>query len=136
MKCFLFLNRYIKCKDIKEGGDSYWKRTICRLYKTIWTFNYYYLSILYKNYFDAEDLAQQTFLAAYQNYERFDGNNFKAWLTTIAANKCKDYLKSKTRTNVSLSEKEYESLKDHGDSPEETVVKRILLREYIDYVIS
>lgn len=94
------------------------------------------MSILYKNYFDAEDLAQQTFLAAYQNYERFDGNNFKAWLTTIAANKCKDYLKSKTRTNVSLSEKEYESLKDHGDSPEETVVKRILLREYIDYVIS
>lgn len=77
-----------------------------------------------KNYFDAEDLAQQTFLAAYQNYERFDGNNFKAWLTTIAANKCKDYLKSKTRTNVSLSEKEYESLKDHGDSPEETVVKK------------
>ena len=44
-----------------------------------------------KNYFDAEDLAQQTFLAAYQNYESFDGNNIKAWLTTIAANKCKDY---------------------------------------------
>ncbi|HGG0416583.1 TPA: RNA polymerase sigma factor [Clostridium sporogenes] len=77
-----------------------------------------------KNYFDAEDLAQQTFLAAYQNYERFDGSNFKAWLTTIAANKCKDYLKSKARTNVSLSEKEYESLKDRGDSPEETVVKK------------
>ncbi|GAE02826.1 RNA polymerase sigma-70 factor, ECF family [Clostridium botulinum B str. Osaka05] len=77
-----------------------------------------------KNYFDAEDLAQQTFLAAYQNYERFDGSNFKAWLTTIAANKCKDYLKSKARTNVSLSEKEYESLRDRGDSPEETVVKK------------
>lgn len=77
-----------------------------------------------KNYFDAEDLAQQTFLAAYQNYERFDGNNFKAWLTTIAANKCKDYLKSKARTTVSLSEKQYEGLKDNGDSPEETVVKK------------
>lgn len=77
-----------------------------------------------KNYFDAEDLAQQTFLAAYQNYERFDGNNFKAWLTTIAANKCKDYLKSKERTTVSLSEKQYEGLKDNGDSPEETVVKK------------
>ncbi|WP_460278232.1 RNA polymerase sigma factor [Clostridium sp. CTA-5] len=77
-----------------------------------------------KNYFDAEDLAQQTFLSAYQNYESFDGNNFKAWLTTIAANKCKDYLKSKVRTNISLSEEGYEDLEDKGDSPEETVVKK------------
>ena len=44
-----------------------------------------------KNYFDAEDLTQQTFLSAYQNYESFDGNNIKAWLTTIVANKCRDY---------------------------------------------
>lgn len=77
-----------------------------------------------RNYFDAEDLAQQTFLSAYQNYESFDGNNLKAWLTTIAANKCKDYIKSKARTTVSLSEKEYEYLEDKGDSPEETVVKK------------
>lgn len=77
-----------------------------------------------KNYFDAEDLAQQTFLAAYQNFERFDGNNLKAWLTTIAANKCRDYIKSKARTTVSLSEEEYEGLADTGDSPEETVVKK------------
>jgi len=77
-----------------------------------------------KNYFDAEDLAQQTFLSAYQNCERFDGSNLKAWLTTIAANKCRDYLKSKARTTVSLSDEEYEGLKDNGDSPEETVVKK------------
>ncbi|MBW6411613.1 RNA polymerase sigma factor [Clostridium weizhouense] len=77
-----------------------------------------------KNYFDAEDLAQQTFLSAYQNYENFDGSNLKAWLTTIAANKCKDYIKSKARTTISLSEEEYEGLVDKGDSPEETVVKK------------
>lgn len=77
-----------------------------------------------KNYFDAEDLAQQTFLAAYQKWESFDGDNLKAWLTTIAANKCKDYIKSKARTTVSLSEEEYGILEDKGDSPEETVVKK------------
>ncbi|WP_251862123.1 sigma-70 family RNA polymerase sigma factor [Clostridium sp. Marseille-Q2269] len=77
-----------------------------------------------KNYFDAEDLAQQTFLAAYENYEKFDGGNFKAWITTIAANKCKDYFKSKIRTNISLWDKKYENIKDHGDSPEETIVKK------------
>ena len=77
-----------------------------------------------KNYFDAEDLAQQTFLVAYQKFESFDGNNLKAWLTTIAANKCRDYIKNKGRTTVSLSEEEYEGLADTGDSPEETVVKK------------
>ena len=77
-----------------------------------------------KNYFDSEDLAQQTFLAAYQNCENFDGDNLKAWLTTIAANKCKDYIKSKARAIVILSEEEYERLKDKDDSPEETVVKK------------
>ena len=77
-----------------------------------------------KNYFDAEDLAQQTFLSAYQNCERFDGNNLKAWLTTIAANKCKDYIKNKARITVGLSEEEYERLEDKEDSPEETLVKK------------
>ena len=38
-------------------------------------------SICYKftaNYFDAEDLAQDTFLAAYKNYASFDGANERA----------------------------------------------------------
>lgn len=77
-----------------------------------------------KNYFDAEDLAQQTFFAAYKNCERFDGTNLKAWLTTIAANKCKDYIKSKARATISFSDEEYEDLEDSGDSPEDTVVKK------------
>ncbi|WP_373897317.1 RNA polymerase sigma factor [Haloimpatiens sp. FM7315] len=76
-----------------------------------------------KNYFDAEDLAQQTFIAAYKNYEKFDGNNFKAWITTIAANKCKDYLKSRVRGVVNLSKEEFDGIEDQGDLPEETVLK-------------
>ena len=40
-------------------------------------------SICYRltgDYFDAEDLAQDTFLSAYKNLARFDGNNERAWL--------------------------------------------------------
>lgn len=77
-----------------------------------------------KNYFDAEDLAQQTFLSAYQHFEKFDGNNIKAWLTTIASNKCKDYVKSKARTTVSLEEEDFECFEDKGDLPEDVVIKR------------
>jgi len=78
-----------------------------------------------KNYFDAEDLAQQTFLSAYVNYSKFDGVNFKAWLTTIATNKCKDFLKSPARTIDSLTDEDYECLKDTGETPEDTLIKNI-----------
>lgn len=77
-----------------------------------------------KNYFDAEDLAQQTFLTAYKNYEKFDGRNFKAWITTIAANKCRDYIKSSARKTKSLSYDDYEHLEDKGNTPENSVVEK------------
>ena len=46
------------------------------------------------DYFTAEDIAQETFLSAYMHIDSFDGNNEKAWLCRIAANKCTDYLRS------------------------------------------
>ena len=63
-----------------------------------WIDNYKDLifSICYKiteNYFDAEDLTQDTFLSAYKNIARFDGKNEKAWLARIATNKCLDFKK-------------------------------------------
>lgn len=75
-----------------------------------------------KNCFDAEDLAQETFLSAYKNIKKFDGRNPKAWLTTIAANKCKDYLKSSARKMDLLSETELDNIEDMGNSPEDIVI--------------
>lgn len=77
-----------------------------------------------RNYFDAEDLAQQTFLSAYTNYNKFDGVNFKAWLVRIATNKCKDLIKSPVREVDLLSDEDYKCLKDKTDSPEETLIKK------------
>ena len=72
-----------------------------------------------KNYFDAEDLAQETFLSAYRNFGRFDGKNPKAWLTTIAVNKCRDYLKSPAYKNLYLSDDDMALLADTDRTPEE-----------------
>ena len=50
-------------------------------------------SICYKmtaDYFASEDLAQETFLSAYEKYTSFDGRNEKAWICRIAVNKCLD----------------------------------------------
>lgn len=76
------------------------------------------------NYFDAEDLAQETFLSAYKSIDRFDGVNLKAWLTTIAANKCRDYLKSSARKTTSLTDEEIACLEDTQLSPAENVEKK------------
>ncbi|MCM1179666.1 MAG: RNA polymerase sigma factor [Clostridium sp.] len=57
-------------------------------------------SICYKtcgNPFDAEDLAQEVFLAAYRNLSCFDRTYEKAWLCKITSRKCLDFLKSATR---------------------------------------
>lgn len=65
-------------------------------------------SICYRitgDYFEAEDLTQETFLSAYQSLSSFDGQHERAWITKIATNKCLDYLKrAQRRTMPSLSE--------------------------------
>lgn len=42
----------------------------------------------------AEDLTQDTFLAAFSAIDRCEPQYYKAWLIRVAANKCKDHLKS------------------------------------------
>ena len=49
---------------------------------------------LTRDFFLAEDLAQDTFLAAWQALERFDGADETAWLAKIATRKCLDQLRS------------------------------------------
>src|SRR6185369_13039157 len=55
---------------------------------------------------DAEDIAQQAFVDAFNALDRFDGEGrshaFSTWLLRIVVNRCKDVLKSKKRTEESL----------------------------------
>ena len=74
------------------------------------------------DYFDAEDLAQETFLSAYRSYDQFDGQNIKAWLTTIAANKCRDYLKSAARRSTPVEDVFFDSFVDPDPPTEEQVL--------------
>ncbi len=73
--------------------------------------------------FDAEDLAQETFIAAYRNLDDFDGRNIKAWLTTIAANKCRDYLKSAARRITPAAGENFEEMRDDSALPEDMLLR-------------
>ncbi|MEG2834248.1 MAG: sigma-70 family RNA polymerase sigma factor [Ruthenibacterium sp.] len=52
----------------------------------------------------AEDLAQETFLAAYTHRDDCPPDSYKPWLARIAANKAKDYLKCAYRRHVIATE--------------------------------
>jgi len=52
-----------------------------------------------KNYDDARDMAQETFLKAYRNINKFDGRSkFSTWLYRIAVNNCLNFLKRQKPT--------------------------------------
>ncbi len=75
-----------------------------------------------KNYDDAKDMAQETFLKAYQNVKRFDGRSkFTTWLYRIAVNNCINYMKKERPT---------EELKDEIlDVPKDDPVERFRKRQ-------
>ncbi len=59
-----------------------------------------------KDYYEAQNLTQETFLSAYQHLDNYQGTNYKPWLARIAANKAKDYLGSAYARRVQLTEPE------------------------------
>jgi RNA polymerase sigma-70 factor (ECF subfamily) len=92
-------------------------------------------SICYKlvqSYFDAEDLTQDTFLAAYKNLHTFDGKNEKAWVCRIATNKCLDYLKRAGRKVIPTEDAYFNEVLSNGQSPEESVLETDVKQELYD----
>ena len=61
--------------------------------------------IYLKNRADAEDIAQEVFLAYYRRSFGFSSaGKEKAWLMTVTANKCKSLLRAKHRQELPLTE--------------------------------
>lgn len=76
------------------------------------------------DYFEAEDLAQETFVSAYNHFDNFDGRNMKAWLAAIASNKCRDYLKSAARRSKPAVQETFEVVADAAPLPEEEILEK------------
>ncbi len=78
----------------------------------------------------AEDVAQDTFVAAFRKIHTFHTGNFRAWLMRIAANSCRDHLRSaRVRRSVSLEALEENPsfvVQDTGGTPESHTLRREL----------
>ena len=74
----------------------------------------------------AEDATQDAFFSAFRNIGRFKGGNLKSWLFTIAANACRDVLRSrKVRRTESLDAEDVTiDPPSSTESPEDYAVRR------------
>ena len=86
---------------------------------------YHYAYTLLRKREDAEDVTEETFLAAYRHWNEFDGKNEKAWLCRIAGNKCIDW----KRRAVRKEEATEEEVLMEQPSEEREPLQEILCRE-------
>ena len=95
-------------------------------------------SICYKftnNYIDAQDMAQETYLAAFRflkKYKKVSVENEKAWISKIAVNKCLNY-KDKTKLEiVDLTTEDIDNPVEQLEATE-NVEKIVLYKEVEQY---
>lgn len=81
------------------------------------------------DYFAAEDLTQETFISAFQNYDKFEGGNEKAWLCRIASNKSIDYCRAAARRMVPTEDEKLDVGTADGDNPLRNILNREVLEE-------
>lgn len=81
---------------------------------------------------DAEDLVQETFLSAAQNFHQFKGESSpKTWLTSILRHKIIDRVRqSAARRTVSLDRKSEEELSTYFDGNEHWKISSVAPREW------
>ncbi|MBP3205711.1 MAG: sigma-70 family RNA polymerase sigma factor [Lachnospiraceae bacterium] len=79
------------------------------------------------DYFAAQDLTQDTFLAAYRHLEEIDAEHEKGWLARTAHNRCIDHMRKAERSAVSVEpEKLFDAKEPKGT---ESYVLELDLRE-------
>jgi RNA polymerase sigma-70 factor (ECF subfamily) len=89
---------------------------------------------LIKDYHEAQNLAQETFLSAYRHIDSYQGDNYKPWLIRIASNKAKDYLKSAYHRRVDTSDEMEGKIDAREPSAEQLALSEntvLLIREQI-----
>src|SRR2546430_5604612 len=99
------LVKQAKCGDL-EAYDGLVRRYQERIYATI-----YHMT---SNHEDANDLAQETFIKAYQARKSFKGDStFFTWVYRIAVNKTINFLKQrKNKTHMSLNDLDFNAEHD------------------------
>ena len=91
---------------------------------------------LVRDYHEAQNLTQETFLSAYRHIDEYQGDSYKPWLIRIASNKAKDYLKSAYFRRVDVTDEMESKVSGAEASAEELAVSSEMVRVIQDKILS
>ena len=117
-----------------EGDPQAFGELVQRYERDVFNLTYRMLN----NRGEAEDAAQEAFLRAYSNLDRYDQNrSFKTWLLSIASNHCIDRIRRRRLTWLSLEEPlpPHPALTSDIPGPEEATLSNeqsMLVQELLD----
>ena len=97
--------------------------TKVRLSEMIDTYQNLIFTICYRmtgDYFAAQDLTQETFLAAYHHMGEISPEHEKGWLARTAHNRCIDYVRKVERSAVSVEPENLAEQENDGDDHADT----------------
>lgn len=85
-----------------------------------------------------EDLEQEVFVKVWKNQDKYEEKgSFKSWISTIAKNISKDYLKSnvkKNENNLTTDDVVVNSIKDNKLTPESSLLNKIRQKRIIEAI--
>lgn len=87
---------------------------------------------------DAEDVAQESFVYAFKNLQRFDASkaSFKTWLYTIAVSRCRNTYRRKRPPMLDLSQLFGRDLTETETESPEAAVTRQAARDAVEAALS
>lgn len=91
---------------------------------------------LVKDYHEAQNLTQETFLSAYKHIDGYQGDNYKPWLVRIASNKAKDCLKSAYFRKVDVTDEMENQISATSLSAEQLAVSQDMQRLIQDKILA
>jgi RNA polymerase sigma-70 factor, ECF subfamily len=108
-------------QQVRQGDQAAFKTLVRRYQGMVYGYAYHRLG----RFADAQDVAQEVFLAAYQKLEGLrQPDRFAAWLRGIAVNYCRRHRRDRDQVVWTADNEELTLWKDLGPNPEEALEEK------------
>ena len=118
---------------LKEGSERHFSELYNRYFQRIYSFSY----VRVRNHADAEEIAQETFMAVFRSVEAYRGQSaLLSWIYGIAKNTANNHLRRSKSQATRLEEADHEMIAPHSSIEASRPDEQLDLRQYTESLTS